>query len=142
MLYSKWREISLPTRIQIAEALGIKKHGPTHVRDNVVESDGYLLNEVEAALNVDKLQAYLGSDERDEATLVKMLVDKIEGNVDTTEKVEVLEKNGEVLSINGVPVSEEGIATALAEPVADLVDESEVVIPKRAVRRGRPKKNG
>ena len=121
-LYSSWRNLPISTRIQIAEALGIKKVGPTHVRDNVVESDGYVIGDVEAALNVDKLQAYLGTDERDLNTLFKKLVDKVEGNVDTTvDAPVVIPSVGEEVSVNGIPM----------EPVVEK--------PKR---RGRPKKNG
>lgn len=79
-LYSFWRSLPISTRILIADLLGIKKHGPTHVRDNQVESDGYLIKEVEDALHLDKLQALLQTDERDLATLFKMLVDKVEGS--------------------------------------------------------------
>lgn len=130
MLYSAWRNISLPTRIKIADLFGIKKHGPTHVRDNMVESDGYLINEVEAALNVDKLQAYLGTDERDDATLIKMLVDKIEGNVDTTSKNDA-ELNF-VLDVN-----KEEIAESVSKEDTVKIEE----FKKKVVRRGRPKKD-
>ena len=59
LLYSQWRSLSLPTRIQLAQTLGIKKFGPTHVRDNVVESDGYLIEDVEKAITVEALQELL-----------------------------------------------------------------------------------
>ncbi len=78
-LYSSWRNISLSTRIKIAGVFGIPKVGPTHVRDNYVESDGYKIEDVERALNVDALQKYLETDETDMATLMVWLVDKAEG---------------------------------------------------------------
>ncbi len=122
-LYSSWRNLPISTRIQIAEALGIKKVGPTHVRDNYVESDGYVIGDVEAALNVDKLQAYLGTDERDLATLFKMLVDKVEGNVDTTSVDEL-----------DIPGGHEG-------PIVEQEKRSTIETPKKVVRKGRPKKS-
>ena len=77
--YSLWRSLELPARIKIANDLGIKKIGPTHVRDNVVESDGYVIGDVEKALNVDALQAYLQTDKIDLATLFNMLVKNARG---------------------------------------------------------------
>ena len=72
-LYSKWRAIDLSKRIQIAQALGIKKVGPTHVRDNIVESDGYLIDDVENALTLENLQKYLDTTETNMDTLWEWL---------------------------------------------------------------------
>lgn len=78
-LYSHWRSIPLNTRIQIAEKFGIVKIGPTHVRDNYVESDGYRIEDVEKALNIDAIQEFLGVEQTDMVTLFELLVSKIEG---------------------------------------------------------------
>lgn len=53
-LYSKWTALPLSTRTAIAKELGIAKTGSTHVQDNVVVSDGYNINTVEAALEANE----------------------------------------------------------------------------------------
>ena len=73
-LYSSWRALDLPTRIKIATELGIKKVGPTHVRDNIIESDGYLIKEVETALSVENLQKHFDTTETNTETLWEWLV--------------------------------------------------------------------
>jgi hypothetical protein len=80
-LYSHWRSIPLSTRIVIATAFGIAKIGPTHVSNNVVESDGYKIDDVERALNVDKLQEYTGSESTDMQVLFDLMVAKAEGRI-------------------------------------------------------------
>ena len=77
-LYSAWRSTSINTRVQIAEKFGIIKVGPTHVRDNYVESDGYKIEDVEKALNIDAIQEFLGVEQTDMVTLFELLVAKIE----------------------------------------------------------------
>ncbi len=76
-LYSKWLQLDLSTRNKIASEFHIQKKNSTHVQDNVVVSDGYLIKDVEQALNVDALQKYLGSVDTDMAILMDMLVDKV-----------------------------------------------------------------
>lgn len=80
-LYSAWCSLSLPTRIALAEKFGIVKRGSTEVSDNTIKSDGYLIKEVEEALNVDALQKYLETEETDMKVLWTLLVNKIEGKV-------------------------------------------------------------
>jgi hypothetical protein len=102
-LYSHWRSIPLNTRIQIAEKFGIVKVGPTHVRDNYVESDGYRIEDVEKALNIDAIQEFLGVEQTDMVTLLELLVAKIEGREVTPSYVvvpkEVLEVAKEMPSV-------------------------------------------
>lgn len=50
MTYSKWLSLSLSTRVKIAQRLGIAKTGSTHVVNNIVESDGYKVYDVENAI--------------------------------------------------------------------------------------------
>jgi len=78
ILYSKWLELSLTTRVKITEIFGIQKKSSTHVEDNKVVSDGYLIKDIETALNVEALQKYLKNNETDLAKLFLMLVDTIE----------------------------------------------------------------
>jgi len=73
-LYSKWLELDLPTRHRIAQEFGIVKRNSTHVQDNVVVSDGYLIKEVEQALNLDAMQRVLNTSETDMAILWDILV--------------------------------------------------------------------
>ncbi len=78
-LYSVWRATPLPTRIKIANAFGIAKVGPTHVRDNYIESDGYKIEDVERALNIDAIQKYIGLETTDMQVLWDAMVAKAEG---------------------------------------------------------------
>lgn len=48
--YSIWLSLTLPERQEVARKLGIAKTGSTHVVNDRVESDGYALQAVEAAL--------------------------------------------------------------------------------------------
>jgi hypothetical protein len=72
-------ELKLPVRYRIAQAFGIAKKGPTHVDSNVIVSDGYSIKEIENALNIDAMQAYLETKEQDPSKLWDMLIAKIEG---------------------------------------------------------------
>jgi len=49
------------------------------VRDNYVESDGYKIEDVERALNIDALQKYTGSESTDMQVLFDLMVAKAEG---------------------------------------------------------------
>ena len=73
-LYSKWLALDLPTRHRIAEEFGIVKKGSTHVQDNIVVSDGFLISEVEQALNLENMQRILNTEETDVFVLWDMLV--------------------------------------------------------------------
>lgn len=80
-LYHHWLELPLSTRIKIAMQFGITKKGSTHVVDNVIQSDGFLVKDVEQSLNVDAIQTYLDTEVTDLKLLWDMLVAKIEGRV-------------------------------------------------------------
>lgn len=94
-LYSKWLGLPINTRIKIAGQFGIQKRGSTEVVDNQIKSDGYVVKEIEEALNIDAIQTYLEVTETDMMTLWLWLIDKIEGreltqvNIDTTVKVSI-----------------------------------------------------
>lgn len=77
--YSSWISLPLSTRVKIAEAFGFLKLRSTHVADNQVVDDGYILQDVENALKVASLQNYLKSTETDVTKLFQTLVDKMEG---------------------------------------------------------------
>lgn len=78
-LYSSWRSIPLSTRIIIANTFGVQKIGPTHVVNNYVESDGYRIEDIERALNIDAIQKYVATNETDMVKLMDMLIAKAEG---------------------------------------------------------------
>ena len=80
-LYSIWCDTPLPTRQKIAAQFGIIKRGSTEVVENVIKSDGYVIKEVEQALNIDAIQKYLETDETDMMVLWGMMIAKIEGRV-------------------------------------------------------------
>lgn len=89
-LFSKWLELPISTRHKIAAQFDIIKRGSTEVVGNTIKSDGYIIKEVEEALNIDALQKYIETTETDMAMLWIWLVEKIEGklltqvNIDTT----------------------------------------------------------
>lgn len=76
-LYSQWRQLPLDIRNDIAKQFGISKSGPTHVDSNVIVSDGYKIEEVEAALNIDALQSFTGSDDTNMTVLWDLMVNRI-----------------------------------------------------------------
>jgi hypothetical protein len=59
ILYSQWLSLPITTRHLIAEKFGILKKSPTHVVDNKIQSDGFLVQDVESALSVEALQKFL-----------------------------------------------------------------------------------
>ncbi len=75
ILYHKWMNLPLGTRYQIAADFGIEKKGATEVDSNYIKSDGFLIKEIEEALNVKAIQGFLSTTEEDIAVLFDMLVD-------------------------------------------------------------------
>lgn len=71
----------MSTRIKLAEYFGIPKVGHTHVADNQVVSDGFLIKDVERALNYQAIREYVESDETDLEKLWVIMIDKVEGRV-------------------------------------------------------------
>ena len=78
-LYHKWLSLPLYVRADIAQKFGIAKVNPTHVADNKVINDGYLIKDVESALSVENIQKFLETKEDDMSVLFAMLITKIEG---------------------------------------------------------------
>lgn len=76
-LYSNWRKLPLPTRTLVAQVFNIPKVGSTHVSDNQVVSDGYNIEDVERALNVDAIQKYIGIEVTDLEVLWDLMVAKV-----------------------------------------------------------------
>jgi len=81
-LYSHWRSIPLQTRVLLSKQFGFSKVGSTHVSNNQVIDDGYKIEDVERALNVDAIQKYVGVDQTDMATLWELMIAKIEGRTE------------------------------------------------------------
>lgn len=107
-LYHKWLELSIATRAQIAQKFGIEKKGATHVENNVIKNDGYVIKDIEERLNVDALQKYLVTDETDMAKLFDMLVQCIEHPIPTLPDVVTLKKV--------VPIIEKVIKRRIGRP--------------------------
>ncbi len=78
-LYGHWMKLPLSTRQAIAVQFGIIKKGSTEVFDNQVKSDGYVIADVEAALGIDAIQKWTGSESTDFQVLWDMMVAKAEG---------------------------------------------------------------
>lgn len=77
MTYTKWTQTPLPTRMQIATMLGIKKLRPTHVANNEVVDDGYNFKDIEASMTIEKLQELTKSTLTNLGDLFDLLVDEI-----------------------------------------------------------------
>jgi len=95
-LYSHWLVLPITTRHKIAEAFGIQKKGSTEVVQNVIKSDGFLIQDIELKLTPEAMRNYVGSNSEDMMWLWKAMVDKAEGrevaksNIDTTQEAKVL----------------------------------------------------
>ncbi len=72
-LYSQWLSLPINVRVEMAQKFGIQKKNPTHVQDNVIVNDGYLIQEVENALTLENLQSYLETNETDMNILWDMI---------------------------------------------------------------------
>ncbi len=77
MIYGQWLSLPLSTRIGIASHFGIRKVRSTHVVNDEIADDGYVVHDIEAALSLESIQKFLDTKETDFQTLWKMLVDKM-----------------------------------------------------------------
>ncbi len=100
-LYSHWLRLPIATRHALARAFNIQKKNPTHVVDDVVRDDGYVLGDIESALTATAMSAYTGLPYSDAEQLWNDVVAKAEGRVvaaapmpepTVTEKAEAAEK--------------------------------------------------
>ncbi len=110
MSYTKWLQTPLPTRMQIANLLGIKKLRPTHVANNEVVDDGYNFKDIESNLTVEKLQELTKSSLTDLGDLFDLLVDQIHNpqpkELDLNPVVDLkvpIHKDGDVVIIETKP---------------------------------------
>jgi hypothetical protein len=81
MTYGKWLSLSLDTRNKIAEIFGIIRKGQIEVFSNTVKNDGYLVQDIEAALTPRAIKNYLRVDEDNPEILVEFLIKKVEAPV-------------------------------------------------------------
>lgn len=88
-LYHKWLELPVSTRHKIASEFNITKKNPTHVQDSVVINDGYVVKDIEEALNVDALQKYL----RIEITDMMVLWNELVFRIENPEEIRILLTN-------------------------------------------------
>jgi hypothetical protein len=89
-LYSHWLKLPITTRIKIADKFKIEKKGSTHVFNNMIQTDGFNIRDVEEALSVTAMQEFIGDcQETDSDKLWTMFIDKMEGKlpIETTEKL-------------------------------------------------------
>ncbi len=75
-LYGMWTALPIHVRIKLAADLEIKKTGPTHVVSDSIQSDGYKVHDIEAAITKERLQEYTMSDSDDMAELFELAVAK------------------------------------------------------------------
>ncbi len=78
-LYGKWLRTPINTRHAIAKEFNIPKKGATEVSNNEVVKDGYFIEDIEQALNIDALQKYIGTGLTDMHVLWENLILKAEG---------------------------------------------------------------
>ena len=90
-------DLPLSTRAEIAGKFGIQKKGPTHVDSNRIVSDGYVMQEVEAALTPENILFYLDGqgvslfNDSDPLLIWTTMVDHIEGKLISDENKTVVE---------------------------------------------------
>lgn len=127
-LYSSWLKLPIATRHKIAAEFNIQKRGGTEVANNEVVKDGYILGDIESALNIDALQKYTNSvvaDNSDYALLWAYMVDKIEGRFPP------------VVEIVPSVITELPIPVVIATEMKDNGDGTHsIVLPKK--KGGRP----
>lgn len=128
LLYGNWLALEITTRIKLANEFGILKVGSTHVVNNAIQSDGYLIKDIESKLNLVSIQNYLGTRETDLSILWNMLVDKIEGRLSKP----IEEVKPPVIEVIPTP-----IVTEPVKPLPKDIYNQEPIITKR---RGRPAK--
>lgn len=75
-LYGLWTGLPIHVRIKLAADLEIKKTGPTHVVSDNIQSDGYKVADIEAALTMERLQEYTQSKSEDMRELFDLAVAK------------------------------------------------------------------
>ena len=73
-LYGEWLRLPINIRHKIAADFGIKKKRSTHVSNDAVIDDGYVLQDIEEALSVMNMQHFLDTDESDTNVLWDYLV--------------------------------------------------------------------
>jgi len=128
ILYSKWLDLPITTRIKIAEQFGIVKRGSTEVFNNTIKSDGFLIKEIETALAVGALQNYVDEPkETDLVVLWNLMLNKING----IPKVKKEQKSE-------IPVTEPIIAADSIAPEKPVKEESH--LSKVIKANAKPKK--
>lgn len=99
----------------------------THVVDNVVQNDGYRIQDVESKLSVDALQAYLGVDSTDLSELMDMLVLKVQGK-DIAQPAK--EADGTLLEVEQ-PIIPEEVVVEVPMPKTRTVKPVKKVVKKK-----------
>lgn len=105
-------------RNDIAAQFDIPKSGTTHVDSNVIVSDGYKVEDVEAKLTPDAMKEFVGVEHTDPETLWDLMVAKIQGEETSNE------------SVVETPV--------VAEPEVDMQTPSAVETPEPAEESKKP----
>ncbi len=82
--FSHWLNLSMTTRMKVAEAFGIPKTGRTHVFNNTIQNDGFEIKDIEEKITRESLQSFLETDEENLGHLWRRMVDKVEMGIVTT----------------------------------------------------------
>lgn len=108
-LYGHWLKLPINTRHILAQVFGITKKSSTEVFNNEVVKDGYLIGDIESALNIDAIQKYTDSIDTDMAVLWKLMVDKVEGKITPSVEIKPIDNLedslGSKITINSNPES-------------------------------------
>ncbi len=99
-MYHHWLRLPILTRIKIASQFGFNKTGSTHVFDNVIQSDGYSVKDIETSLTKQAIKDYLSTDEDNMDFLWSAMVEKIEGRTPPEkEEIKIIERESVVAPV-------------------------------------------
>ncbi len=85
-LYSHWLRLPIATRHTLAREFKIIKKNPTHVIDDQVRDDGYVIGDIESALTATAMSAYTGLPFTDAEQLWNDVIAKAEGRTVAVEE--------------------------------------------------------
>lgn len=86
----EWLALSDTVRNALAKEFGLTRSSPVHVIDNVVETDGYTVNDLKG-ISIEKMQAFTGSSSEKFYELITLSITKLTPDV-TEEKADVQEE--------------------------------------------------
>ena len=130
-LYGNWLKLSIVTRMKIADKFGIKKVGTVHVFDNVVQSDGYSVRDVEKALTTESIRQFLETEENDLVKLWDLLINKFENKTPIAKIEENLVQKEIEQSVNNPTTEEKTFLPKLTPQQKEQAERSLHIAPNK-----------